>query len=153
MGLVILALDFSDDSRLANTTGSIPFVFQEDMGELHLTVLASMLCLPVALLVWSVIWFTIALSVFSFLSLSTPSSFDPSAETIFIVMFAAVTIMVPATLFFLWHVWRGPRRVEVSDEDALDIVNRGWKASFVRFWLEMKERAGKEQRKSDSDRA
>lgn len=97
-----------------------------------------MLCLPIALLVWSVMWFTIAAGVFSFQSLSSPSSFNPSAEAIFIVMFVVMVIVVPATLFFFWHVWRGPRRDEVSDEEVLDVLNRGWKASFRRFWTEMK---------------
>ena len=52
---------------------------------------------------------------------------DVHGKILLIVVLGILGVAGLMTLLFFWHVWRGPRKEEVSEEDVDDVLAYGWK--------------------------
>ncbi|CCL99557.1 uncharacterized protein FIBRA_01575 [Fibroporia radiculosa] len=110
--------------------------------EVDLAVMACFLALPVSSLLWAIIAFAVALGAFCI------QNTDIQGKILLSVSLGLLGLLCMATLFFFWHIWRGPRREELSEEDAGEIISRGWKAAFKRQGREIRMIFGKSHKKN-----
>ncbi|KAF9812763.1 hypothetical protein IEO21_06013 [Rhodonia placenta] len=109
-------------------------------NQMNLSVTACFLALPVASLLWCIIAFAVALGAFCI------QSTDIHSEILLSVALGLLGLLSIATLLFFWHIWKGPRRVEIEDE----VVGTpdGWKAAFKRQRREAKAIIGRMNNKA-----
>ncbi|KAI0941081.1 hypothetical protein AcV7_002728 [Taiwanofungus camphoratus] len=99
----------------------------------HLEVMACFLSIPVAALLWSILSFTIALGAFCIQNTVV------QGKVLLAVALGIVGLLSLATLLFFWHIWRGPRRVEIGDQEVQVENARGWVDSFRRLFREVRD--------------
>ncbi|KII94570.1 hypothetical protein PLICRDRAFT_33372 [Plicaturopsis crispa FD-325 SS-3] len=103
--------------------------------ELDLTVTACFLSLPLVALLWSILFFTVAVGAFSF---STSPSSSDTAKRVFLTVVLTISMMLAmGMLLFFWSIWRKPRTNEIEEDWSLKVLPRvdkkGWTA-VVRAW-------------------
>jgi len=103
------------------------------LGEkMDLAVTACFLAIPVAALLWSIVAFAVALGAFCI------QNTDIQGEILLSVALGLLIMLSIATLLFFWHIWRGPRREEIDEEDSGAITSSGWKSAWRRHVKEVK---------------
>lgn len=48
-------------------------------------------------------------------------------KILLIVVLGVLAMAGLVTFLFFWHVWRGPRSEEISEEKVADVLEYGWK--------------------------
>ena len=95
--------------------GSAPSPHDSDIA-----VMACFLCIPLVALLYAVLSFAVALGAFSI------QSSDTHGRVLLCVVLGILGTAGIGTLLFFWHVWRGPRAEEVSEENTIEMFDYGW---------------------------
>lgn len=82
--------------------------------------MACVLAVPLVALLYAVLSFALALAAFCV------QSTDVHGRVLLLVTLGIAVIAGLGTLLFFWHVWRGPRTHEVSEQNTDEVLSYGW---------------------------
>ena len=118
---------FTTDSRpqLTNTLFQSAYLSHiqplDDGRDSDLAVTACFLSMPLVSLLYAVLSFSAAITAFCI------QNNDVHGKILLTVILGILGVAGLMTLLFFWHVWRGPRKEEISEEDTGDVLAYGWK--------------------------
>ncbi|OBZ70282.1 hypothetical protein A0H81_09799 [Grifola frondosa] len=101
--------------------------------ENDLAALACFLSLPPVALIWSLLSFSIALGAFCIQGTGL------HGRRLLAAMLILLGVLSIATILFFWHIWRGPHREEISDENVDEVIADGWAHSIRRVRTDLKK--------------
>ncbi|TCD65964.1 hypothetical protein EIP91_001956 [Steccherinum ochraceum] len=104
----------------------------DDGGDSDLAITACFLSIPLVALLYAVLSFSVAIAAYCI------QNNDVHGKILLVVVLGILGIAGLVTLLFFWHVWRGPRDVEISAEQTEDVLGYGWKSRAKG----LRERAG-----------
>ena len=109
----------------------------DDGHDSDLAVTAIFLSVPLVALLYAVLSFSVALGAYCI------QNSEIHGKLLLVVLFGLAGLTGVVTLVFFWHVWRGPRTVQISDEDIDVEMAYGWKTIFQRKMKRGRKGVGK----------
>lgn len=97
-----------------------------DGHDSDLAITACFLSVPLVSLLYAVLSFSLAIAAFCI------QNNDVHGKILLTVVLGVLGVTGLITLLFFWHVWRGPREQEISEEKVEEVLGYGWHTRITR---------------------